>query len=225
VDIGGKPMLRPVGRLDADTEGLIFLTDDGDFLYKLTHPRYHVPKTYRADVRGVPDAGALERLRRGVPLEDGPTRPAENVRVLRGRQEADGTGKAEVELTLYEGRNRQVRRMLSAVGHPVTRLVRVRIGQVRLSGLPPGAWRHLTPAEVAALTAAPGSGPEPGSAAARQTQGASRPDTINEETPSWPAPPPSTPPKASSSPSSLRTTRPSPSPTSRNSPGAGSTTD
>jgi len=214
VDIGGKPMLRPVGRLDADSEGLIFLTDDGDFLFKLTHPRYHVPKTYRAQVQGVPNADALARLRKGVMLDDGMTRPAKNVRLLRGKENVDGSGVGEVELTIYEGRNRQVRRMLAAVGHTVTRLTRVRIGAVRLTGLPPGAWRHLTPAEVAALTAGIGSSAE---TAATKTE-------TKEEKPSWPEPPPSTPPKASSSPSSLRTTCPLPRPTSSSWPNKGSTT-
>ncbi len=97
VDLGDKPMLRPVGRLDADTEGLIFLTDDGDFLFKLTHPRYHVPKTYRAEVRGIPTQAALDILRRGVNLEDGPTQPAEGVRILprhskSGRGGSGGSG-------------------------------------------------------------------------------------------------------------------------------------
>ena len=153
IDIGGKPMLRPVGRLDEDSEGLIFLTDDGDFLFKLTHPRYHVPKTYRVSVQGIPNASNIERLRKGILLDDGMTRPAENVRLIRGKENTGGAGVAELELTIYEGRNRQVRRMFAAVGHTVTRLTRVRIGSVRLTGLPPGAWRHLTPAEVTSLTA------------------------------------------------------------------------
>ena len=132
VDIGGKPMLRPVGRLDADSEGLIFLTDDGDFLFKLTHPRYHVPKTYRAEVQGVPNAEALERLRQGHPARRRPD-PAGRERSPAARQSRTRTGAAlaEVELTIYEGRNRQVRRMMAAIGHTVTRLTRVRIGAVR----------------------------------------------------------------------------------------------
>lgn len=221
VDIGRKPMLRPVGRLDADSEGLIFLTDDGDFLFKLTHPRYHVPKTYRAQVQGVPTAEKLERLRKGIMLEDGLTRPAENVRLLRGKENLDGTGVAEVEMTIYEGRNRQVRRMLAAIGHTVTRLTRVRIGSVRLTGLPPGAWRHLTAAEIAALTAEIGTQP-------KKTK--TDPETkaeiqVQEEKTTWLEPPPSTPPKASSSPNSLRTTRPLPRQTLSNSPKKGTTMD
>ncbi|MGI4787888.1 MAG: pseudouridine synthase [Janthinobacterium lividum] len=216
VDIGGKPMLRPVGRLDADSEGLIFLTDDGDFLFKLTHPRYHVPKTYRVAVSGVPDEDALGRLRRGIMLDDGMTRPAENVRLLRGKQNPDGTGQGEVELTIYEGRNRQVRRMMAALGHTVTRLVRVKIGSVRLTGLPAGAWRHLTPGEVEALTQ------EIKSAETKSTETKSQ---IEETKEPWPAPQPSIPPKASSPPSSLRTTRLSPRQTSSSSPKRDSTTD
>ena len=225
VDIGGNPMLRPVGRLDADSDGLIFLTDDGDFLFKLTHPRYHVPKTYRVQVQGVPNADALSRLRKGIMLEDGLTRPAENVRLLRGKENVDGTGVGEIELTIYEGRNRQVRRMLAAVGHNVTRLTRIRIGAVRLTGLPPGAWRHLTPAEVTALTSGidvPGIGVPQSAEPTQEIIQATIKDTIKEKT-SWPEPLPSTPPKASSSRSSLRTTRPLPSQTSSASPKKDST--
>jgi 23S rRNA pseudouridine2605 synthase len=217
VDIGGKPMLRPVGRLDADSEGLIFLTDDGDFLFKMTHPRYHVSKTYRVAVSGVPSEDALGRLRRGIMLDDGMTKPAENVRLLRGKQNADGTGQGEVEMTIYEGRNRQVRRMMAALGHTVTRLVRVRIGSVRLTGLPPGAWRHLTPGEIAALTQ---------ELTQNETKSAQTQSNIKEEnTHAWPVPQPSTQPKAPLSPSSLRTTRPSRLQTSLSLPKKASTTD
>ena len=229
VDIGGNPMLRPVGRLDADSDGLIFLTDDGDFLFKMTHPRYHVPKTYRVEVQGVPNADALQRLRKGIMLEDGMSKPAENVRLLRGKENADGTGRAALELTIYEGRNRQVRRMMQALGHSVTRLTRVRIGAVQLSGLPPGAWRHLTAGEIEALTAeipaakkvfcVPAAVPAPTIDEAKSTI------TASKETDSWPKPPLLTPPRAPSSRSSLRTTRLSPSPISLNSPEAASTMD
>jgi len=206
VEIQSKPLLRPVGRLDSDTEGLIFLTDDGDFLYHLTHPKKHVPKTYRAQVKGVPSPDALKRLARGVMLDDGMTAPAENVRVARSQRGAteEEPGQSEIELTIYEGRNRQVRRMLAAVGHPVTKLERVRIGAVGLSGLPRGAWRHLTPAEVAAFLTEP-----------KPTQ----------ETKPWAAKPLSTRPRASSSPNSPRPKRQSPRPTSLNSPRRASTTD
>ena len=227
VDIGGKPMLRPVGRLDADSEGLIFLTDDGDFLFKMTHPRYHVPKTYRVAVSGVPSEDALKRLRRGIMLDDGMTKPAENVRLLRGKQNADGTGQGEVELTIYEGRNRQVRRMMAALGHTVTRLVRVRIGEVRLTGLPPGAWRHLTPGEIAALTREIPAPQEIKKETTAQISPQTKdPTNITEEiTQSWPAPQPSTRPKAPLSPSSLRATRPSRPQTSLSLPKQASTTD
>ena len=209
VDLGDKPMLRPVGRLDVDTEGLIFLTDDGEFLYKLTHPRYHVPKTYRAEVRGIPTQESLDILRRGINLEDGPTQPAQGVRLCRSHKGdgADGEGQSEVELTIFEGRNRQVRRMLAAIGHPVGKLTRIRIGEVRLTGLPSGAWRHLTPKEIAALM---GDQNKP-----HQTQ----------ENISWPELPLSTPPKASSPLRSPRKTRPSRPRISSNSLKRGSTTD
>jgi len=216
VDIGGKPMLRPVGRLDADSEGLIFLTDDGDFLFKMTHPRYHVPKTYRVAVSGVPSDDALKRLRRGIMLDDGMTRPAENVRLVRGKQNPDGTGQGEIELTIYEGRNRQIRRMMAALGHAVTKLVRVKIGDVRLTGLPAGAWRHLTPGEITALTQ------EITTQEAKQTK--TQP-THQEENLPWPEPQLSTPPKAPSLPSSLRTTRLSPRQTLSSLPKKASTTD
>lgn len=218
VDIGSKPMLRPVGRLDADSEGLIFLSDDGDFLFKMTHPRYHVPKTYRATVQGVPSPDALDRLRRGIRLEDGLTAPAEGVRLLRGTQDragAEGAGSAEVELTIYEGRNRQVRRMFAALGHTVTRLIRVSIGDVRLSGLAAGAWRHLTPKEIQALTAEY----KPSEHKTETVK-----NTPKENTP-WHEPQHSTPPKARSSSSSLRTTRPVRPQTSLSLPKKDSTTD
>ncbi|MGO8671033.1 MAG: pseudouridine synthase [Capsulimonadaceae bacterium] len=151
VDLQSRPFLRPVGRLDVDSEGLILLTDDGDFLYKMTHPRHHVGKTYRAVVRGVPDGAALARLTHGIHLSDGMTQPATDVRLRKSTREADGSGRAEVELTIFEGRNRQVRRMFSALELPVQRLIRIRIGNVRLVDLPSGGWRHLTQGEVTSL--------------------------------------------------------------------------
>lgn len=140
--------LFPVGRLDYDTEGLLLLTTDGDLAHVLMHPRHHVDKTYVATVSGVPDEGDLARLREGIVLDDGATAPA------RARVLERAAGGAVVELTIREGRKRQVRRMLSAVGHPVTRLVRVAFGPVALGGLAAGAVRALTPAEVEALKAA-----------------------------------------------------------------------
>lgn len=139
--------LHPVGRLDADTEGLLLMTNDGAFTHALTHPRHQVPKSYVAEVEGWPNREALARLRQGIPLDGRLTAPAE-VRVLPPRQ---GDRGARVELTLHEGRKRQVRRMLAAVGHPVRRLCRTRVGNVTLGRLKAGGWRFLTDAEVAAL--------------------------------------------------------------------------
>jgi 23S rRNA pseudouridine2605 synthase len=131
--------LYPVGRLDIDSAGLILLTNDGELANRLTHPRYEVPKTYRVSVSGGPVARrALQRLREGVELDDGPTAPAV-VRKLH-----DG----ELELTISEGRNRQVRRMCEAVGHPVRELTRVGFGTLRLGALAPGASRRLSSAEI-----------------------------------------------------------------------------
>lgn len=140
--------LYPVGRLDADTSGLILLTNDGELAHRLTHPRFEVSKTYLAEVGGPPVAEpALAALRAGVTLEDGVSAPAE-VRRLAPRR---------LEITLREGRNRQVRRMCEAVGHPVRTLERIAFGPLRLGRLAPGAHRRLTEAELDALARA-GSG-------------------------------------------------------------------
>lgn len=141
------PGLHPVGRLDADTSGLIVLTNDGSFTQALAHPRHGVSKTYLAEVEGRPGPEAIAALRRGVPLEDGPTRPAV-VQVLERRRET-----TVLELTIKEGRNRQVRRMTEAVGHPIRTLARVAIGPLADPGLAPGRFRPLTPEEVARLRA------------------------------------------------------------------------
>jgi len=133
-----EPRVYPVGRLDADTEGLLLLTNDGDLAHRLTHPSFGVDKEYLAEVEGTPSRGALRRLREGVELEDGPTAPA------RASLVDDHT----LRITIHEGRNRQVRRMCDAVGHPVRRLVRVRFGPVSDRRLAPGAWRALSQAEV-----------------------------------------------------------------------------
>jgi 23S rRNA pseudouridine2605 synthase len=139
--------LYPVGRLDADTTGLILLTDDGDLANRLTHPRYEVPKTYVAEVAGGPvPEPALRALREGVELDDGRTAPA------RVRQIAPGV----LELTLREGRKRQVKRMCAQVGHPVRRLSRVAFGPLRLGDLAEGHVRRLSPAEVQRLRDAAG---------------------------------------------------------------------
>jgi 23S rRNA pseudouridine2605 synthase len=136
--------LYPVGRLDADTSGLILLTNDGALANRLTHPSFEVPKTYRATLAGVAiGEAALSALRAGVELEDGRTAPARVRRV----------GAHEIEITIHEGRNRQVRRMCAAVGHPVTALRRTGFGPLRLGRLAPGGHRRLTRAELQRLGA------------------------------------------------------------------------
>ena len=131
----------PVGRLDADTTGALLLTNDGELAHRLAHPRYGVEKVYEAEVEGRPSDEALERLREGIDLEEGRTAPAA-ARLL---------GPSTVELTLHEGRKHQVKRMLAAVGHPVTRLHRSRYAGLTLEGLEPGVWRELEPGELARL--------------------------------------------------------------------------
>lgn len=143
----GAPRLFPVGRLDFATTGLLLLTNDGDLAHLLMHPRHHVPKVYRAEVDGVPDVCDMRALREGIDLDDGRTAPAE-ARII----ERHSTS-AVVELTLREGRKRQVRRMLSAVGHPVRLLTRVAYGPIVLGHLAEGSVRALSTAEVAALRA------------------------------------------------------------------------
>lgn len=139
------PRIFPVGRLDRDSEGLLLLTNDGDLANALTHPRFEVEKEYLAEVEGVPTAKHIGRLRRGVELEDGHA-SAKSARV------AGRTGdRGAVRLVMTEGRKREVRRLLAAVGLPVTRLVRVRVGAVKLGALPPGDRRELTHDEVVAL--------------------------------------------------------------------------
>ena len=133
--------LYPVGRLDADSTGLLLLTNDGELANRLTHPRYEVAKAYRVELRRPPGEDDLRRLAEGVELEDGPTAPAE-VRRL---------GERRVEVVLREGRNRQLRRMAAAVGNEVVALQRVRLGPIALGDLAEGAARRLTPDEVAAL--------------------------------------------------------------------------
>jgi pseudouridine synthase len=148
--LGGVPeRLYPVGRLDYDTEGLLILTNDGDLAAMLTHPRHGVERTYEARVTGMPDEAAIERLRVGIPLDGHRTLPAEVALVNRGKRDQHGI----VRLTIREGRNRQVRRMLEAVGHPVRDLVRTRIGSLTDKYLKPGRWRDLTESEVKALKA------------------------------------------------------------------------
>lgn len=140
-----EPRVVPAGRLDATTEGLLVLTNDGDLVFRLTHPSHGVEKEYLAEVEGVPSAGAVRRLREGVELEDGATSPARATLV-----QALGEH-AAVSLVIHEGRKRQVRRMFAAVDHPVRRLVRTRIGPISDPDLAPGEWRALSPREVRAL--------------------------------------------------------------------------
>ncbi len=151
-----EPRVFPVGRLDRDTEGLLLLTNDGELTNRLTHPRYGVEKEYLAEVEGIVSASGLRKLREGVELDDGMTAAG------RASQPTPGV----LRITIHEGRNRQVRRMCEAIGHPVKRLVRVRIGPITDRSLPPGTWRALTSAELKALEQAidppppePGAGP------------------------------------------------------------------
>ncbi|HVM01244.1 MAG TPA: pseudouridine synthase [Acidimicrobiales bacterium] len=142
--VPAQPRVFPVGRLDADTEGLLVLTNDGELAHRLTHPSFGVEKEYLAEVAGTPSPAAVRRLREGVDLDDGPTAPARVAAVPpRG-----------LRIVIHEGRNRQVRRMCEAVGHPVVRLVRTRIGPLADRDLAPGEWRALSMAEVRALAAA-----------------------------------------------------------------------
>ena len=142
--VPAEPRVFPVGRLDADSEGLLLLTNDGELAHRLTHPSFGVEKEYLAEVQGTPGAGALRRLREGVELEDGITAPARVALVAPGA----------VRIVVHEGRNRLIRRMCEAVGHPVTRLVRTRIGPVAERRLPPGEWRALSASEVRGLETA-----------------------------------------------------------------------
>jgi 23S rRNA pseudouridine2605 synthase len=158
-DPGGRPTVVdlvdhpsrvvPVGRLDADTTGVLLLTNDGALAHRLAHPRYEVEKVYVAEVTGEPGNATIARLAAGIELEDGPTAPARVVRLA----------PSTIELSIHEGRNRQVRRMLDAVGHPVVALHRSRYGPLTVDGLASGASRELTSAEVEALRRAAPSRP------------------------------------------------------------------
>ena len=141
-----EPRVFPVGRLDADTEGLLLLTNDGDLTHRLTHPSFGVEKEYLVEVQGRPSRATLRQLREGVELEDGKTAPARVSEIE----------PSLLRIAIHEGRNRQVRRMCDVVGHPVRRLVRTRIGPVAERGLRPGEWRPLTLAEVRGLEQAAG---------------------------------------------------------------------
>jgi 23S rRNA pseudouridine2605 synthase len=146
--VPAEPRVFPVGRLDRETEGLLLLTNDGGLAHRLAHPSHGVDKEYLAEVAGQPSRGALRRLRDGVELDDGPTAPAK----------ASLVAPNLVRITIHEGRNRQVRRMCEAVGHPVVRLVRTRIGPISDRRLGPGEWRRLEVDEVRALERAAAAG-------------------------------------------------------------------
>lgn len=173
-----KEYVYPAGRLDYDSEGLLLLTNDGDLAARLTHPRNGVPKVYRAQVLGVPDARDLARLSKGVVINGRMSRSAE-VRLISGtgrrtsatatrvraasgrsdptahdRRRRPAAGTSVLEITIREGRNRQVRKMCDAIGHPVERLSRIAMGPIRDSRLKPGQWRDLTPIEIRKLRAA-----------------------------------------------------------------------
>ena len=153
------PGMYPAGRLDRDSEGLMLLTDDGPLQARISDPRHKMAKTYFVQVEGVPDDQALQALRDGITLKDGPTRPAKAKRIdepaglwprtppIRVRKSVPDSW---IALTLREGRNRQVRRMTAAVGHPTLRLIRWRIGDWSLDGLPIGQWQAVTPPPVSA---------------------------------------------------------------------------
>lgn len=139
--------LYPVGRLDYDTEGLLILTNDGDLAHLLTHPKHHVPKTYHVTVKGVPHGSILEKLQKGVQLEDGMTAPA----VVDYFDVREDKNESVITITIFEGRNRQVRRMFDHVNFPVLKLKRIMFGPLFLTGVPRGKYRYLTPAEVESL--------------------------------------------------------------------------
>jgi 23S rRNA pseudouridine2605 synthase len=144
--------LFPVGRLDVTTEGLILLTNDGALAQRVSHPRYEVARVYEAKVRGIPSAETLATLRRGVRV-DGERMVVDRVRVL------EAANNSWLELSLHEGKNHEVRRILEAVGHPVSKLRRTALGALTVRGLEPGQFRHLTPKEVTSLMGT--SGPRP----------------------------------------------------------------
>lgn len=143
--VGVRERVYPVGRLDAESTGLLIVTNDGALAQKLTHPRFSTPKTYRAEVAGLPSMDTLRKLREGIWLSEGKTSPAEITIIHRDRD------KAVLEITLRESRNREIRRMLAKFGHNVRRLMRIRMGKLSIAKLPVGAFRPLTKAEVTYL--------------------------------------------------------------------------
>ena len=137
--------LYPVGRLDYDTEGLLLLTNDGNLTYRMTHPKHKIHKTYLATVKGIPTRAEMKTFRNGLSIEDYITSPAsiEITRIMKGS--------SELKIIIHEGRNRQVRKMCTAIGHPVINLKRIAVGNICLGHLPKGRWRHLKPAEIKGL--------------------------------------------------------------------------
>ena len=162
--VPAEPRVFPVGRLDFETEGLLLLTNDGDLTHRLTHPSFGIEKEYLAEVEGTPTRGEIRRLREGIELDDGATAPAK----------ASLQPPNLVTLVLHEGRNRQVRRRCDAIGHPVRRLVRVRIGPIVDRTLKPGAWRALSSDEVRALETQVAGSAAAGERAERKAAGAAR---------------------------------------------------
>jgi 23S rRNA pseudouridine2605 synthase len=159
-----KARLFPVGRLDYHTEGLLILTNDGELAHRLQHPRYGIAKTYLAKVKGLPEEQVLRRLRSGVMLDDRRTAPAQVKR-------AGATGKNSwLAMTIKEGRNRQIRRMCTAVGHPVMKLKRIRYGPILLGNLKPGAYRELSASELAKLRRCVAKDPQSKSLPGRRTK-------------------------------------------------------
>lgn len=163
--VPANPRVFPVGRLDRETEGLLLLTNDGTLSHRLTHPRYGVAKTYLAEIRGPARRKALAELRRGVELDDGPARARS------AREVGSAADRTLVELVMVEGRKREVRRMLDAVGLPLERLARSRIGPIPLGDLPPGRHRHLGAGEVRSLYKAVGLGAGEAAAVAEPADG------------------------------------------------------
>jgi 23S rRNA pseudouridine2605 synthase len=139
---GVKYKVFPVGRLDYDSEGLILLTNDGDFAHAVLHPSKKVPKTYLVKVKGLIEEDAIEKLRRGIKLEDGITAPAKVKKVKKTENNS------WIEITIHEGKKRQIRRMLEKIGHPVLKLRRIKINGIELGKIEPGEYRYLTPAEI-----------------------------------------------------------------------------
>lgn len=145
---GVKERIYPVGRLDYNTSGLLLLTNDGDFTYKLTHPKYEVPKIYIAEIQGIPTKREIIEFEKGIYLKEDNfrTSPAK-MKILNKK-----TRSLTVEIAIYEGRNRQIRKMCQAIGHPVINLKRITIGTLTLGKLPEGRWRYLTKSEVKSLS-------------------------------------------------------------------------